>query len=291
MKVLVVGAEGFVGRAVADWLATEHEVVRASRRPVTNGVQLDLLDPASIEQVLRTVSPEVIINCAGIIKDGDVSQNSLFTTNLLQAVVATQLQPKRIIICGSAAEYGTVSQLPVAETAPLNADSGYGLSKQQEVAQALDFAAQHKLPLVVVRIFNAIGPDMRPGFLISNLLQQIQEVRGGQRSQLEVNHLDSRRDYINVRDLAAAFAAIVNGKPKQQIYNAGSGVSTSNAELIELLLKNSKLTTRPEIVETASAPETHGASQADISRLQQEFGWQPQHTLETTIQEIMHVTG
>jgi GDP-4-dehydro-6-deoxy-D-mannose reductase len=125
--------------------------------------------------------------------------------------------------------------------------------------------------------------------LIPKLIAQVAAVKAGTSPAIEVSRLDSRRDYIDVRDVARAFRLIAEGNPSHEVYNVGSGMATSNAELIEMVLAESDLAVQPTIVETAAEPEALVAIQADISRLHHDFDWQPQHQLAETVKEIVHV--
>ncbi len=288
MKVMVLGSSGFVGRYVCDALAERHEVIRTSRSDSTeNSVRVDLSDRSTIEKALKLTMPEVILNCAGVIKNDETAQdNVLFTTNLLGAVVAAGLKPRRIIISGSAGEYGNVASLPVSENTPLNATSSYASSKAEEERAALQIARERELSVVVARIFNPIGPGMNPKQLLPNIIRMVKEIESGLSDSISVSRLDSIRDYVDVRDIARALLVLIEGEPSMSVYNIGSGRATSNAELIDMVIKNSGLDHSPEIVETVETAEQMVASQADISRISDEFGWTPRYGLEDTIKEI-----
>ncbi len=291
MKVLVIGANGFVGSNVADVLTGSHDVFRASRHASSadNTILINLLNPESIKEALLTINPEAIIQCAGVVDNNEsASNNPLMTKNLLDQVVALGVKPK-IIICGSAAEYGLVAtnDSPVKESAPSNATSLYAVSKVQETQLALEMLTVHRLPIVVARIFNPIGPGMHPKFLIPRIIEQIKDIKAGKRQSIEVSRLDARRDYIDVRDVARAVKALVEGTPQQAVYNIGSGKSTSNGELVELILGSLKLEPTSQVIETLGQPEPPVASQADITSIQTEFGWCPKIPIEVTIQEII----
>jgi nucleoside-diphosphate-sugar epimerase len=119
MRILVFGASGFVGRNVVAVLGQDHDVFKAGQN---EPIKADLTKPSTIEDVLNQTKPEVIINCAGVVdKTGDTELNAVFTKNILDSVIKTGLKPSRIIVCGSAAEYGQVSpdDLPIKETLPL----------------------------------------------------------------------------------------------------------------------------------------------------------------------------
>lgn len=298
MKILIFGANGFVGQAVCKELSKDHQVYSAGRELETDvsklSLRVDLTNRKSIDDAVELVSPDVVINCAGIVDaNQNVDLNVVFTTNILQAIAAWGKTPRRIIILGSAGEYGAVKaeDFPVKEDAPLNATSPYGVSKRNEVATALQLANSLNLPVTIARLFNPLGAGMPPRMLPPRLLGQMREIASGKRDAIEIGRLDAVRDYVDLRDVALAIRAIVEGEPKHSIYNIGSGRKASNGELLDLLLNNSKiLSSTPRIIETSTEPEPSVASQADISRLVSDFGWHPMYTLEETVREILHDT-
>lgn len=295
-KVLVLASHGFIGANVASALAEDFDVYGTSRVAghATNEYALDLEDKASIESVLKRVRPNIIINCAGWIENGEQSKlNPLFTKNLLEATLSSGVKPDMVVVCGSAAEYGVVSKtdLPVSEDAPLNASSPYGISKVEETRLALAFGRDYDMKVVVVRIFNAIGPGMKDKFLLPKLIQAVHEVAQKKRDHIEINRLDAERDYIDVRDVAGAIKAIISASPRSDIYNIGSGKATTNGQLLDLVIKHSNLSNRPEVIEKSPEPEKLVAVQADISHIKNEFGWAQSFTIEETIKDVVHASG
>ena len=292
MKVLVFGSDGFIGRNVCKELEENHEVIGASREVSTNKnmVQVDLLDENSVENALNNIRPEVVINCAGVVNSNlETDLNIKFTRNILEKSVQIG-GIGRVIICGSAGEYGRVDpkNIPVNEDVPLNADSGYGLSKINEERLALEYKRKYKIGVVVLRIFNPIGKGMADKFLLMGLMRQVQECQNGERNAIGLSRLDAMRDYISIADVASAFRAIVEGNPSHDVYNVGTGNSTTNGELLELIIKNSKLEYRPKIFQTSEKPEPLVAGQADITLISDEFGWHPTHKIEDVIREIIN---
>src|SRR5581483_9205218 len=139
---LVFGADGFIGRTVVSAMSENHDVHGSSRDGSDNQkiIQLDLRDKQAISQVLDSVRPEVIINCAGVVENSDKAKlNIEFTKNILEAAAESRLEFKRIIICGSASEYGIVNpdDIPVKESIAINPDTVYGQSKADEEKLAL----------------------------------------------------------------------------------------------------------------------------------------------------------
>lgn len=290
MKVLIYGSSGFIGNAVYTKLSENHEVYGANKTS-EQGLSVDLTDKNSIAISLKKIKPEVIINCAGVVENSELAElNYVFTKNILEEITKTGLQINKVIICGSAAEYGIIDKknIPTGESTPLNPNSLYGQSKVKEISFAIDYQIKHKLPVVVPRIFNPIGSGMHPRFIIPGIIRQIKEIKAGHKNVIEVSRLDSRRDYINISDIASAIDLLAESDTSEIIYNVGSGTSTSNGELIDLLVKYSGLTLHPQIVETVNEKEPLLAIQANISRIRNEFGWRPQKSVEETIKEVIN---
>ena len=295
MKVLVIGSNGFIGSQVVLALASKHEVYCAARGLTGDArdYSIDLEDPRSIKKVLINVKPEVIVNCAGVVDNSEKAQlNPIFTANLIDVILSSGIKLKQLIISGSASEYGVVDakNIPVSEDVPLYADSGYGLSKLNETKLALEARAKHTLPIVVARIFNPIGLGMHERLLIPRIIKQIQEIKQGSRDEIEISRLDTKRDYISVKDVALAISTIVGSNPKETVYNIGSGKSTTTRELIDFILRYINLPVKPKIVETLANAEPIVAECADISRIHKEFGWKPLNTVEATVKEIVNAT-
>ena len=294
MKVLMFGSGGFIGHNVSEALRDAgHEVVdtyrEAGDRP---GYSVDLLDAEAVGKVLEEVQPEVVINCAGVVQNNETAEaNPKYTGNIISGILSKHIPIKRMVVMGSAAEYGVVEphEVPVKEEVPLRATAPYGKSKVEEVQLALEHREKSDLPIVVARVFNPIGTGMPERQLVPRLLGQIEEVKQGARNELEISRKDAERDYIAVKDLAKAIVLLATDSPTEAVYNIGSGKKTSNDKLMQLLVEESNLPAAPQIKETSDQPEPYFAPQADITRITS-LGWQPEAPLDQTIKEIVHDT-
>jgi GDP-4-dehydro-6-deoxy-D-mannose reductase len=292
MKILVIGAGGFVGRHVCRTLSGCHEVAAGVHDPALagNGAHyVNLLEPASVAAVLDWARPEAVVNCCGVIDVGEGRTNTAMSGNLLQAVLESGLDIRNVLLCGSAAVYGRVEpeRLPVHETTPLNACSAYGQDKRIEEAIARLYRERFGLPVVVARLFNPVGFGMPRRMLLPSILRQLDQWRAGTVDRISVSRLDSARDYVSMADAAAAMAALATGHPAEFAYNLGTGKDTTTGELIQRVFALTGLVDVPAVVETSDGPETPAASQADIDRIHSEFGWSPAVPLDLSIREVL----
>ena len=289
MKALVFGGNGFIGSHVVKQLSQLDWDVKS---PLSD--EVDLRNPESINELLKSCNPDVVINCAGVVENSEKALlNIEFTKNILSAVVKEGINPKRIIISGSAAEYGYVSQgdLPITESQRLSAESAYGKAKIKEDLLAQEFAKEHNLPVVVMRIFNPIGIGMGPRFLTSNIIRQIKEIKNKNKDSIEIMRLDSLRDYIDIEDLSNAIVTLAKTPELSSItYNIGSGIPVSNDQVAQLMLKESGLE-NIKVIEESETPERLVACEADINQIKNDTGWFPKVSIENTIRQIIQKEG
>lgn len=289
-RVLLLGASGFIGSSVAHELTDDFDVCEATHK--VNDKDRYYIDTESVDSIvdlLLRLRPAIIINCAGVVENSKkASMNVVITKNLLQAVVESGITVHRIVILGSAAEYGEVgSDLPVSEESECLPFTDYGKSKLAETTVAIKYREKDGLPVTVLRIFNPIGRGMQDRFLATKIMRQLDEFKSGFRKSIEISRLDATRDYLDVKDIAKAIRRVIESNPQCSIYNVGSGSSTSNKQLLDLIVCQSSLAHLPSIVETATLPEPKVASCADITKIRNELGWKPSSSLEDVIKDVI----
>ncbi|MBU1118701.1 NAD(P)-dependent oxidoreductase [Patescibacteria group bacterium] len=290
-KVLVLGSRGFIGRAVTSYLQNKEVfVVTADRSDTTCDFTVDLKNKDDVLDLVRKTLPSYIINCAGILTAEHCFLNPVFSMNVLSALEVFKSQITcKLIVLGSASEYGIVGKLPVSEDAPLMPQNAYDMSKVIETLSALKYAELHGLNVVIARLFNPIGALMHERTLIPSLIRQVKELARSSQKKLEVNRLDSKRDFLAVSDVAEAIATIaLSEENKEKVYNIGSGEEASVEQLIQSFLETVNFSRNIEIVETSEQPEPQYASRADISRISTEFGWKPKNNLREVVNELVN---
>ncbi len=259
--------------------------------------QVDLLDRASVDAVVRQVQPQWVFHLAALSSPAaswddpaaTIATNAGLEANLLTALVKQSPMP-RIVVVGSGDEYGRPPGRArrLDETTPLRPLTPYGVSKVTQDLLALQYHLSHGLPAIRMRPFNHAGPRQAPHFAIASFAQQIARIElGKQPPILKVGNLEARRDYTDVRDVARAYLlAAEKGKPGE-VYNIGSGTAPRLREVVDLLLTM----TRAKITLEVDPARKHTAEAdvyiCDARRFARLTGWRPQIGLERTLRDTL----
>jgi nucleoside-diphosphate-sugar epimerase len=283
---LVTGGSGFLGRHLLDRLGREPvEVVAIGRQPTAGRfVRADLLDFEELRRTLAELSPSLVFHLAGKTPPAGAAAldrvNRVATSCLLEEL--TRLgRPVRIVVVGSAAELGPVPVdcLPVGEDYLCHPETDYGQSKLAATEAAL--AAKPPIETIVARVFNPIGPGTPPDQSLGRFTQLLLEGHGA--ATLDVGSLESRRDFIDARDVAEAMVALaVRARPG--LYHVGTGESRSVREGLDRLIRLSGREVRVEV--DATRPTGPADSRADIRRIRAETGWTPRISFERSVDDL-----
>jgi GDP-4-dehydro-6-deoxy-D-mannose reductase len=278
MSILVTGASGFVGSHLLDYLKhrTGLTCYGLSRQHPDKARMhfCDLADRSRVDETIRLLKPDLIFHMAGSFSNDfvtDLGNNVLAARHLLDAVVAAEL-PARILLMGSAAEYGDLDpdQSPVAETQALRPVSVYGWTKAAQSQLASLYASTFGLDVMVARTFNLLGRGVSEKLFIGNVQKQIDAVQAGKRDRISVGSLDAERDYINIADACALYHAISTNGVAGEVYNVGSGKPVTMRVLLRDMLRHARLDESIVDEDAAGKPTTHAQVSriyADISKL------------------------
>ena len=244
-RVLVTGAGGHLGGHAARLLAAAgHKVYGTSRRDMdagspdaTSGIQwlrCDLTKPDEVRAAVKASNPTLVLHAVWIAGDHDleelVAANVFSLANLVDALAGVPIE--RLVVIGSGAEYAESGREPIREDHPLAPTSRYGLSKlyQFELSQ---MALRAGLPVVYARPFSLVGPGISCSTAVGDISKRLAEAVGkGGSGVLEVGDLERWRDYLDVRDAAAACTLLMEVAPSGGIYNVCSSVPVLLADVV-----------------------------------------------------------
>lgn len=234
--VLITGARGFTGQRLRAHLQTAGwRVVGLDRGPASgvDDFSADLARPEQLRAVLETVQPDYVIHLAAItfVPHGDpleMYQTNLFgTLNLLDAILAVGLSPRKVLIASSANVYGNPPIEVLDETvcpAPVN---HYANSKLAMEHMARTY--QDRLPILITRPFNYTGLGQANHFLIPKIVDHYRR----RQATIELGNLDVIRDFSDVRFVVDAYRRLLDSDVTGETVNICSGAGIALGEIIE----------------------------------------------------------
>ena len=298
MKVLVTGCNGFAGRhAVAALRNAGHEVVGGDVASLSHSAvpayDLDVCDLDSIRKVLEKARPAAVLHLGGIAfvpfgwtqPQTVFSVNTIGTLNLLDAVRQT-LPAARVLVVTSAEVYGShPAPSPLAEDAPYRPDNIYGVAKTAADHATLLYAAHHRLDVMVARPSNHIGAGQAKYFVSSAFAAQIAAIANGAEPLVRVGNLDQRRDFTDVRDVARAYALLLERGRSGCAYNIASGRMIPVRDILDILCDIAKVRPKIEVDPSLFRPNENRPAY-DTSRILAHVGWKPEIPLRQTLESV-----
>ena len=263
-----------------------------------DGCDVRELDPTSrnaLHKLLSEQRPQVIYYLAGqdsaALSRQDpeqaVEENLLGTLRLLETVRSMDAYYPRILLAGSAEEYGNVRSRtePLREDALLRPDSVLGVTRACRTMLGSVYARSYGMGIVTARLFPCIGEGLSPEHLVADLVMKVAEIEAGFRTPvLHVRHTSLRRDYLDIRDAASACRLLAEKGLAGEVYNVASGRAVSVQEIVALLQSLSRESFILETEEGLSGSTLSG----DITRLREDTGFVPAYTLEETLHLMLH---
>jgi len=308
MRALITGANGFVGGHLCEHLldVSGWQLVGIGREAASRYPKLlermsfrsaDLLDAAAVAAVVADTAPDVVFHLAAqahpptSFRDpaGTLTANMLMQLNLFEGIRAAQLNPV-VLVVSTGEVYGAVhaEDLPIDEDTPLRPVSPYAVSKVTQDMLAFQYWAAHKLQTIRVRPFNHTGPGQDDGYAPSAFARQIARIEAGlQPPVVLVGNLSARRDFTDVRDVVRGYRLAVEGGEPGQVYNLGSGQAVSIQQILDGLLRFSRVDIAVEVDPERMRPVDTPEIVCDARRLCQRTGWQPLIPLEQTLSDLL----
>jgi len=251
-KVLVTGADGFIGSHLTEMLVREGHQVRAlsqynsfnhwgwledvdclDRIEVVNG---DVRDPHFCRHIPKDI--DTVFHLAALIAipysyvapDSYVDTNVKGTLNICQAALDNGV--KRVLHTSTSEVYGTAQYVPIDEKHPLQAQSPYSASKIGADAMAMSFFNAFNLPVTIVRPFNTYGPRQSARAVIPTIISQI----ANGMKQIKLGDVTPTRDFNYVSDTCRGFIALANcDAAVGKTVNVGSNYEISVLDTLRLI--------------------------------------------------------
>ena len=297
--VLVTGGAGFIGSHVARELHAAGASVLAvdncfagAPSLVPDGVSFERVDVRDerFEDVARAFEPDAVVHLAAIHyipycnenPEETFRVNVMGTRNVL-SVARSLPELETFVFASSAAVYPPreSANSEDSRTGPMDI---YGETKLVGEDLAALFAAETGVSTAGVRLFNVYGPNETNEHLVPAIVKQ---VRAGKR-QIELGNLSPKRDFVHVSDVARAVTTLLREfEGTFEPYNVGTGREYSVREVVEktgaALGEEIEIAQDDDRVRDSDRPHL----KADISKLQSEFGWNPQTEFVSGLRELL----
>lgn len=296
---LVTGAAGFIGSHLVDaLLAAGRRVVGLDNlavgrlanleqhrgNPAFRFVQADVADRAAMRQVMQGAErvfhlaalADIVPSVQNPERYYDANVNGCFAV----AEAAKAAGVKKLVYAASSSCYGIPPVYPTPETAPIDPQYPYALTKRLGEELLLHWGKVYKLPVVSLRFFNVYGPRARTSGTYGAVFGVFLAQKLAGKPLTIVGDGTQTRDFTYVTDVVSALlAAAERGRPGE-IYNVGSGASVSVNRLVELIGTDS-------VEYLPKRPGEPDCTFADIAKITAELGWRPTVPIEDGVARML----
>jgi GDP-4-dehydro-6-deoxy-D-mannose reductase len=308
-RLLVTGAAGFVGRHLLALLRERFPgaILIAACRPeggtlpslsgADRVVPFDLLDSAASAAMIADTQPDGLVHLAA-----QASVAASFTdplaswhANLMGTIVLAESVLRhasycRFVLASSAEIYGLSFQgtAPLDERAMLRPANPYAASKAASDLAIAEMALRG-LDAVRLRAFNQTGVGQSATFVVASFARQIARIEAGQQAPvLQVGALDRWRDFLDVRDVCAAYAAALEaGSVMGGAYNIASGTPRRVGDILDALIARSGVTATVEVEPVRLRSTDVERVVGNPARAQRELGWAPRVPWDDTLDVVL----
>ncbi|QPK63122.1 SDR family oxidoreductase [Methylomonas sp. LL1] len=305
-KVLVTGADGFIGSHLTEMLAGSGLQVRALAQynsfnswgwldhvNCKNDIEVvcgDVRDPHFCKSICNGV--DTVFHLAALIAipysyqapDSYVDTNIRGTLNICQAARDRGVQ--RVIHTSTSEVYGSAQYVPIDEKHPLQPQSPYSASKIAADAMAMSFHNAFDLPLTIARPFNTYGPRQSARAVIPTIITQI----ANGKKQIQLGDVSPTRDFNYVEDTCCGFIALAESdKTIGETVNVGSNFEISVGDTLNLIKNIMASDVEFLVDEQRLRPEKSEVNRlwCDNGKIKQLTGFAPQVSLENGLRRTV----
>jgi len=297
-KILVTGADGFIGSHLTEELVRQGNNVRAfvfynsynswgwldhSEPEIKKSLDVfagDIRDPHGVKEAMKGC--DVVFHLAALIgipysyhsPDTYVDTNIKGTLNVVQA--ARELGISRVIHTSTSEVYGTAQFVPITEKHPLQGQSPYSASKIGADQIAMSFFSAFDTPVSIIRPFNTYGPRQSARAVIPTIITEIAEGKG----KIKLGSLHPTRDFSFIKDTVRGFIAVgESDESVGEVLNVGSNFEISIRETVKMIAEVMQAEIEIESDEVRLRPQKSEVERlwADNKKIRKFTGWMPEY--------------
>lgn len=312
MKVLVTGADGFVGRRLVSRLLADGREVYAAVRPGQSSagddlagdgrsavrcLPLELADPESVRRCVAE-SYDAVVHLAAVSSGPEAAADPGYAwvvnaagtariAGLLAEAKRTGRGDPLLLVVSTGEVYGRGDEAPRRETDPVAPCSPYAASKAGAEQAALQAWRRTGLRVVVARAFGHTGPGQDTRFVVPAFAQRLKVAKRLGAPVVKVGTLEPVRDILHVEDVIDAYARLLTRGQPGETYNVASGQGIALRDLFFTLAAMLGIRPVPEadpdLMREADIPYLVG----DAGKLRTHTGWAPRRSLEDTLRDVL----
>lgn len=307
-RALLTGAGGFVGpyvvTALREVCAGNVEIVGSDRRGgagsgADRNEALDVTDRNAVRQVISRHRPTHVLHLAGIAapKDARRDPDAAWTVHVQGALnvahaILSEAPDCWLLHVGSGLVYGESARqgAPLDEASLPAPTDDYAVTKAA-ADLAVGALAQRGLKVVRLRPFNHTGPGQNENFVVPAFAAQVARIESGLAPRcIRVGNLDAERDFLDVRDVANAYALAAcrtHELKTNTIFNVASGVGRRISDVLEWFLRHGRVPIAVERDQTRLRPSELPRIVGNSARIRNQLAWAPQYSWERTLSDVL----
>ena len=302
MKVLITGCNGFVGKWLIDYLfPMKHElfgldVQETCTMDTIAYRSMNLLDPDAITKTISSIKPDLLFHLAAIsfLPQADKSPRLALDINIggtitiLEALRTVSPETKLLLI-GSAKEYNdNIYSVNIAEEVSPAPTNFYGITKYAGEMIGRQYSRQFGLDIRCTRSFNHTGPGQSPDFVCSDWARQVVLINHGkQEPYVTVGDISPAIDFSDVRDVVAAYCAILTRGQSGEVYNVCSGTGVDLSWILSYLCnKADREIAIKNINEKLRSHKSNKKIIGSHEKLTDHTGWRPTIPFRKTLDDL-----
>ncbi len=294
-RVLVTGASGFLAAHLSAALR-RHGVgelfgadIRTEPAAGFDGWHTaDLCDAAAAVRLVFRTQPDVVFHLAGTFHGAAdvVRASNVTTTEQLLSAVQAATPHARVVVIGSAAEYGRVpaADQPVRETFVGTPVSDYGRAKQAVTDLGSRYAADFGLQVMIARPFNAVGDGISPDLVVGAIAHRLRAaLAGGEPRIIAIGATHAVRDFIAAEDIADGLVLTAERGSAGACYNLCTGVGHSIQNVLDQMIAFTGQTVTVQRDEALVRSAEVDVLIGDPSKARDALGWRPMRSFESAL--------
>ena len=309
MRILITGANGFVGRHLIHRLqaaesARAIQIFAATHSNAENNapidgnsqleqVPLDIQDADATRLLLADIRPTHIVHLAARSSGADADRPMVFAVNVegtrhLLNAARSLAEPPRVLLISTGYVYGNTEALwPARESDPLAMPVKFGAYTDSKVAMEA-VAAEYGDLAFVARAFSHTGPGQSATFAIPAFARQLARIeRGEQKPEISVGNLEAQRDLLDVRDVVEAYRLLLERGFPGGTYNVANAKPVAMREILDRLRALCTTPTEVQVDPNRLRPADIACSTGDALKIRTVTGWQPRYALDTTLGDTL----